>query len=80
MDSKDKKLTSFDGTGNVVEFVKKVSLHSSLKGYDREKKAQNLASGLSGPAFEVYLRMSDEDQKDDTKIQAELLKEFKRGQ
>ena len=79
MDAKDKKLTTFDGKGNVVEFVKKVSLHSSLKGYDGEKKAQNLASRLSGPAFEVYLRMTDEDQKDDTKIEAELLKEFKRG-
>ena len=79
MESKDKKLTNFDGKGNVVEFVKKVSLHSALKGYDGEKKAQNLASRLSGPAFEVYLRMTDDDQKDDTKIEAELLKEFKRG-
>ena len=55
MDPKDKKLTSFDGTGNVVEFAKKVNLHSVLKGYDGEKKAQNLASRLPGPAFEVYL-------------------------
>ena len=39
MDAKDKKLTSFDGTGSVVEFVKKVNLHSALKGYDGEKKA-----------------------------------------
>ena len=38
MDPKDKKLTSFDGTGNVVEFVKKVNLHSALKGYDGEKR------------------------------------------
>ena len=39
METKDKKLTSFDGKGNVVEFVKKVSLHSALKGYDHEMKA-----------------------------------------
>ena len=80
MDPKDNNLTPFDGTGNVVEFVKKVSLHSALKGYDVEKQAQNLASRLSGPAFEVYLRMSDADQKDVSKIEKELLTEFKRGE
>ena len=66
--------------GNVVEFLKKMELHSALKGYDGEKKAQNLASRLAGPAFDVYLRLSEGDQKDVDKISTELLKEFKRGQ
>ena len=80
MEPKDKKLTSFDGTGYVVEFIKKVSLHSALKGYDGKKQAQNLAGRFSGPAFEVYLRMSDDDQKDFSKIEKELLTEFRRSE
>ena len=71
---------NFNGTGNVEEFVKKVELHSSLKGYDAVKQTQNLAGRLSGPAFDVYLRLSADDQKDPSKIKEELLKEFKRGQ
>ena len=51
MDPKDKKLTSFDGTGNVVEFVKKVSLHSALKGYDVEKQAQNFGQPFVWPCI-----------------------------
>ena len=80
MDSNDKKHMNFNGTGNVEEFVKKVELHSSLKGYDAVKQAQNLAGRLSGPVFDVYLRLSADDQKDPSKIKEELFKEFKRGQ
>ena len=80
MDSNDKKPMNFNGTGNVEEFVKKVELPSSLKGYDAVKQAQNLAGRLSGPAFDVYLRLSADDQKDPSKIKEELFKEFKRGQ
>ena len=65
---------SFNGTGNVVEFVKKMDLLPTLKAYDGEKLAQNLASRSSGSAFDVYLRLSDEDQKDVEKMKTDLLK------
>ena len=73
----DTKVKCFDGTGDV--FLEKVSLHSSLKGYDGEKAAQNLASKLEGRAFDVYMRLSTADRKKVDKIQSELLKEFERG-
>ncbi len=51
----------FDGQGDVKAFITKVALHCSLKGYTAEKKAQALASKLERPAFDVYLRLSNED-------------------
>ncbi len=41
--------------------------------------AYNLASRLEGRAFDVYLRLSETDKKDPSKINSELLKEFERG-
>ena len=75
----DAKVKCFDGTGDVNVFLEKVSLHSSLKGYDGEKAAQNLASKLEGRAFDVYMRLSSADRKQVDKIQSELLKEFEKG-
>ena len=75
----DAKVKCSDGTGDVNVFVEKVSLHSSLKGYDGEKAAQNLASKLEGRAFDVYMRLSTADKKDANKIKSELLKEFESG-
>ena len=75
----DAKVKCFDGTGDVNVFLEKVSLHSSLKGYDGEKAAQNLASKLEGRAFDVYMRLSTADRKKVDKIHSELLKEFERG-
>ena len=73
------KSKSFDGTGDVKAFLEKVSIHSSLKGYEGEKAAQNLASKLEGRAFDVYMRLSAADRKKVDKIQSELLKEFENG-
>ncbi len=73
------KVKGFDGTGDINAFIEKVLLHSSLKGYDGEKAAQNLASKLEGRAFDVYLRLSAADRKDVNKIKFELLKEFEHG-
>ena len=70
----------YDGTTDVRKFVTRVELEASIKGYDAEKKAQYVASKLVGHAMDVYLRMSDEDQKDPAKVKTELLKEFERGQ
>ena len=78
MDSQGNSLR-FDGQGDVKAFITKVALHCSLKGYTAEKKAQALASKLEGPAFDVYLRLSNEDKQKSEKIEAELLKEFERG-
>ena len=57
------KSKSFYGTGDVKAFLEKVSIHSSLKGYEGEKAAQNLASKLEGRAFDVYMRLSAADRK-----------------
>ena len=56
----------------------KVELHLSLKGYSGEKCAQDLTSRLEGRAFDIYMRLSDEDKKDVSTIKAQLLKEFER--
>ena len=76
----ENKIKVFNGEGNVKEFIVKVELHSSLKGYTGEKCAQDLASRLDGPAFDVYMRLSTEDRKKVDKIKEELLKEFEKGQ
>ena len=72
-------LTVFTGDQDVDEFVEKVSLYMSLKGYEGDKKAQFLASKLSHGAFQVYRRMSTDDKKDFDKLVAELRQEYKRG-
>lgn len=76
----ESKIKVFNGEGNVKEFIVKVELHSSLKWYTEEKCAQDLASRLDGPAFDVYMRLSTEDKKKVDKIKEELLKEFEKGQ
>ena len=75
----DSKIKSFDGTGNVKVFLEKFSIHSSLKGYENEKCAQNIASRLEARAFDVYMRLGNEDKKNPDKVKEELLKEFERG-
>ena len=40
---------SFNGRGKVREFITKVELQSSLKGYTGLNAAQNIASRLEGP-------------------------------
>ena len=72
-------MKSLDGTGDVKAFLEKVSIHSSLKGYEGEKASQNLASKLEGRAFDVYMRLSAAGRKRTDKIQSELLKEFEHG-
>ena len=74
------KTLVFNGEGDVRDFITKVELYSALKGYTEEKCAQNLASRLEGPAFDVYLRLNQEDKKKVNRLKEELLKEFERGQ
>ena len=75
----DSKLKSFDGHGDVKVFNEKVCIHSSLKGYEDEKAAQNLASCLDRRAFEIYMRLSDQETRDVSAIKAESVREFERG-
>ncbi len=75
----ESKIKNFNGSEDVKVFLEKVSLHSALKGYNEEKAAQNLASKLEGPAFDVYMRLSADERKDAEKIKTELLREFERG-
>ena len=52
----------------------------ALKQYDsEEKKAQCLATKLSGVAFDVYMRMSAEEKKVYETVKKELRTEFKKG-
>ena len=72
----------FNGNSNVKEFitrVERVELLSALNGYSGEKSAHYLASKLEGRAFDVYLRLGEEDRKNVTRIQKELLVEFEKG-
>ena len=64
----DSKIRSYDGTREVKFFLEKVSLLSSLKGYEGEKAAQDLASKLEGRASDVYMRLSATDKKSVEKI------------
>ena len=70
---------TFNGDSNVKEFITRVELLSALNGYSGEKSAQYLASKLEGPAFDVYLRLGEEDRKNVTRLQQELLVEFEKG-
>lgn len=70
---------SFSGKGDVNAFIKKMELLIALKGYEGEKAAQAMASKLEQPAFNVYLRMTDADQKDIEKLKTELKKQYEKG-
>ena len=73
------KQDRFDGKGDVNAFIKKMELYIALKEYTEEKAAQALASHLVLPAFNVYMRMSVEDQKDVEKIKKELREQYEVG-
>ena len=74
------KSERFSGQGSIEQFLQKVDIHCALKGYDNEeKKAQALASKLNGVAFEVYMRLSNNEKKNYSTLKEELRKEFKKG-
>ena len=74
-----KKVEYFDGKGDVNAFIVKVELYNKLKKYAGEDAATSLASRLQEPAFNVYMRMSEDDRKDVEKIKTELKKQYERG-
>ena len=68
----ESKIKNCDESEEVKMFLEKISLHSAMKGYDGQKAAQYLASKLEGRAFDICMRLSSEDKKDEEKIKAEL--------
>ena len=69
---KSKRFDRFGGKGDVNAFIQKMELLIALKEYEGKKAAQVMASHLELPAFNVYLRMSADDQKDVEKLKTEL--------
>ena len=54
----------FNGDGNqLMAWLKKMEVWTSLKRHDGVKKALTIAPRLDGAAFQVYLRLSEADQK-----------------
>ena len=66
----------YDGTGDLEKFIVKCNLNCSLKGHRALKSAQFLGSCLEGRAFDVFMRLCEDDKKIPIKIKEELLKEF----
>ena len=78
MDSSKVKL--YDGKTDVSVFLTRVGLVADIKEFTGEKKAKFLASMLVPPALDDYMRLSDDDRKDYSKIEEALRKEFQKGQ
>ena len=74
-----KKVDHFNGKGDVNAFLVKVDLYNKLKKYEGEDAAVSLESRLQEPAFNVYLRMTEDDRKDPAKIKTELKKQYQIG-
>ena len=76
-----RKSDVFSGDGNqLMACLEKTEVWASLKGYDGEKKALAIASRLDGAAFQVYLRLSEADQKKAETVAEQLKKEFINGE
>ena len=73
------KVEMFSGKSDVNAFLVKIDLYNKLKKYTDEDAAVLLASRLQEPAFNVYLRMSEDDRKDIEKIKTELKKQYELG-
>ena len=79
MASSSKNVTMFNGKGDVNSFIVKTDLYIKLKKLEDEDAAMLLASRLEEPAFNVYLRMSDDDKKNIETIKTELRKQCETG-
>ena len=69
----------FDGTGNLLSFLDRITVWTALKGFEGEKKALALASRLEGAAFENYRRLDSEEKQDFDVIVVSLKKELLGG-
>lgn len=73
------KLPTYSGKGDVNNFIVKMELHIKLKELTGESAAWLLASRLEEPAFNVYMRLTDDEKKDVAKLKAELRKQYETG-
>ena len=69
----------FDGTGNFLSFLDRITVWTAPRGFEGEKKALALASRLEGTAFENYQRLDSEEKQDFDVIVVSLEKEFLGG-
>ena len=69
----------FDGTGNLLSFLDRITVWIALNGFKGEKNARALASRLEGAAFENYRRLDSEEKQDFDVIVVSLEKEFLGG-
>ena len=58
------KCADYDGKGDINVFLPKVELVTAIKGHTNERKAQFVASKLPGPAFDVYMRLTEDDKRE----------------
>ena len=72
-------LQVFDGTGNLLAFLDRITFWTALKCFEGEKKALALASRLEEAAFENYRRLDNEEKQDFDVIAVSLKKEFLGG-
>ena len=79
MASSSKNVTMFNGKGDANSFIVKTELYIKLKKLEDEDAPMLLASRLEEPAFNVYLRMSDDDKKNIETIKTELRKQYETG-
>ena len=69
----------FDGTGNLLSFLDRITVWTALEGFEGERKALALASRLEGAVFENYRRLNSEEKQDFDVIVVSLKKEFLGG-
>ena len=71
------KLKCFDGTWDIKRFITRIHFEASLKEYEDEKKAQYIGNKLLGPALDVYMRLTDEEETLFNIIRTNCLKNLK---
>ena len=54
----------FDGTGNLLSLLGRITVWTALKGFEGERKALALTFRLEGAAFENYRRLDIEKKQD----------------
>ena len=72
-------LQVFDGIGNLLASLDRITFWTALKGFEREKKALALASRLEEAAFENCRRLDSKEKQDFDVIAVSLKKEFLGG-
>ena len=70
--------TAFGGSGDLLAFLDRINIWKELKNFQGQKKALALASRLEGPAFDNYLRLSEDEKNSVDAFVKSLEREFLR--